>query len=92
MVLSVNFDGYERLQIMSLVIFRNQDFSELVFLISMCMQSIVNMMYNSKTLLLMYWALNSDKISSSSHIAKFRTSDSDVVFLDFGDDAHDTDP
>ena len=36
--------------------------------------------------------LNSDEINSSSRIAKYRTRDSDVVFLDFGDDAQDTDP
>ena len=35
MVLSVNFYGYERIQIAILVIFRNLDFSELVLLISL---------------------------------------------------------
>ena len=33
MVLSINVYGYERIQIVILVIFRNHDFSELVFLI-----------------------------------------------------------
>ena len=33
MVLSVKFYGYERIQIVILVIFRNHDFSELAFLI-----------------------------------------------------------
>ena len=54
--------------------------------------SITNSVYNSQTLLLMYWTLNSDKISAISIIETYRTIDSDVVFSDFGDDAHDTDP
>ena len=33
--LSVNFNGYKRLQILIQIIFRNHDFSELVFLISL---------------------------------------------------------
>ena len=40
----------------------------------------------------MYWRLNSDNINKISEIAKYRTWDSDVVFLDFGDDKQDTYP
>ena len=58
----------------------------------MAIRSIINSMWNSQTLLLMYWNLNSDKINKNSKIAKYRTRDSDVVFLDFGEDKQDTDP
>ena len=51
--------------------------------------SIIISMLNSFTLPLMHWRLNSDKISNNSRIAKYRTIDSDVVFLDFGDDEQD---
>ena len=51
----------------------------------MGVRSILNSDYNSLALPLMYWTLNSDMISKSSGIAKYRTRDSDVVFLDFGD-------
>ena len=40
----------------------------------------------------MYWRLNSDKINKNSKAVKYRTRDSDVVFLDFGEDEQDTDP
>ena len=40
----------------------------------------------------MYWALNSDEISKISEIEKYGTRNSDVVFLDFGDDKQDADP
>ena len=83
---------------MSRMDFRHHDFSELVFLICLilcllnrCLQYI-NSIQNSKKLLLMYWTLNSDKIRKSSLIAKYRTRDSEVVFLDSGDDEQVTDP
>ena len=38
------------------------------------------------------WTWNSEKISSGSRIAEYRTRGSDLVFLDFRDDAQDTDP
>ena len=39
----------------------------------------------------MCWTFNSDAISSNSNIAKDRVIDSDVLFLDVGDDKQDAD-
>ena len=58
----------------------------------MDIRSIESSGQNSQTLLLMYWTLICDKISKSARIAEYRTGDSYVVFLDFGDDEQDTDP
>ena len=89
--ISIHFYGYKRLQNLILMIFRNHDFSELVFLNSLMIcflnghSEISSHIQNSQTLLLMYWTLNSDKISKISRIAKHRTRDSDFVFLHFCD-------
>ena len=50
-----------------------------------CTRNIINSMWNSQTFLLMYWKLNSDKITKNTRIAIYRTRDSNVVFLDFCD-------
>ena len=58
----------------------------------MAIQSITSRNSNSQSLLLMCWTLNSDEISKISEIEKYGTRNSDLVFLDSGDDKQDADP
>ena len=58
----------------------------------MAIQRITSSNSSSQTLLLMYWTLNCDEISKLSEIEKYGTRNSDLVFLDFGDDTQDVDP
>ena len=54
----------------------------------MYIERIIRGASNSQTLLLMYWTLNSDKISKISRNAKYCARDADFVFLDFTTQIH----